>query len=289
LNIQVIGKNNIDFIRYICLDPSVDKETRTLMENGMSNRIKWIKKMMSKGLEILLALEKPRKDVIHYKWVGKMLHSDLAVQNQVPMGLLEYIPIEQALEPVKGKNSLFINCIWILPPFWNTGVARSLMKAFIQNAKQTGGASVIAYEEDRWFGTSIKYLPSSFFKKFGFKEVDKEGSRLLLFLDLGSKSSPEFIKPKAISSIETDKITLDIFFNNQCPWSKYMINIIKEGIKKYPKVEINIINTDDRDMIEQTGISRGIRINGKPVIKRMASWEEVEIQINKIQKKLNKM
>jgi len=286
LNIQVIGKKNLDFISYVCLDPSVDKETRTLMENGMSNRIKWIKKMMSKGLEILVALEKPRKDVIHYKWVGKMLHSDLAVENQVPMGLLEYIPIEQALEPVKGKNSLFINCIWILPPFWNTGVARSLMKTFIQRAKQTGGASVIAYDEDRWFGTSIKYLPSTFFKKFGFKEVDKDESRILMFLDLDSNTHPEFIKPKATSSIETDIITLDIFFNSQCPWSKYMINTIKKGMKKYPKVEINIINTDDRNIIEQMGISRGIRINGKPVIKRMVSWEEVETQINKIQNEI---
>ncbi len=286
MNIQVIGKNNIDFISYICLDPSVDKETRTLMENGMSNRIKWIKKMMSQGLEILVAHEKPRKDVIHYKWVGKMLHSDLAVQNQVPMGLLEYVPIEQALEPVKGKNSLFINCIWILPPFWNTGTAKSLMNVLIQKANQTGGASIIAYEGDKWFGTSIKYLPSKFFKKFGFQEVDKDGSRMLLFLDLGSNSPPEFIIPETPPFIEKDKITLDIFFNSQCPWSRYMINTIKEGIKNYPKVEINIINTDNRDIIKKTGISRGIKINGKPVIKRMASWEEIEIQINKIQKEI---
>ncbi|MFX1574356.1 MAG: GNAT family N-acetyltransferase [Promethearchaeota archaeon] len=286
MNIQVIRKNDLNLIDRICLDPSVDKETRTLMENGMSNRIKWIKTMMSKGLEILVALEETREDVIHYKWVGKIKHSDLAVENQVPMGSLEYLPIEQAFEPVKGKFSLFINCIWILPPFWNTGVARSLMKAFIQKAKQIGGASVIAYDEDRWFGTSIRYLPSNFFKKFGFKEVDKDESRLLMFLDLGSNTPPEFIKPKTISSIESDIITLDIFFNSQCPWSIYMVNTIKEGIKKYPKVELNLINTDDRDVIEQTGISRGIRINGIPVIKRMASWEEVETQLNKIQNEI---
>ncbi|MFX1311792.1 MAG: GNAT family N-acetyltransferase [Promethearchaeota archaeon] len=286
MNIQQIDINNTKLISRICLDPSVDKETRILMEDGMSNRIKWIKKMMSKGLEILVALEKPRKDIIHYKWVGKMLHSDLAIDNQVPMGLIEYIPIEQALEPVKGKNSLFINCIWILPPFWNTGVARSLMDAFILKAKQIGSASVIAYEGDRWFGTSIRYLPSTFFKKFEFKVVDKDESRLLMFLDLSSNKNPEFIKAKGISSIESEIITLDLFFNNQCPWSKYMINTIKEGIRNYPNVEINIINTDDRDTIEKMGISRGIRINGKPVIKRMASWEEIEIQINKIQKKV---
>ena len=283
MKIQTVTEDKLDLICAICLDPSVDQGTRDLMENGMDERICWIKKMMPKGLEILVALEKPRQEKIHYKWVGKMLHSDLAIHGQVPMGLLEYLPIEHALEPVKGKNSLFINCIWILPPFWNRGVAKSLMKTFIQKAKQTGGASVIAYEGDRWFGTSIKYLPSNFFKKFGFKEVERDGSRALLFLDLGSKIPPKFIFSETTPYIEKDKITLDIFFNSQCPWSKYMINTIKEEIKKYPKVKINTVNTDQRNLIEQIGISRGIRINGKPFIKRMASWEEIKTVVDKIQ------
>jgi hypothetical protein len=279
MKIHTITEENLEIVSSICLDPSVDKETRDLMETGMDERISWIKKMMSKGLEILIVLEKPRKEEIHYKWVGKMLHSDLSVQGQVPLGLLEYIPIEHALEPVKGKKSLFINCMWILPPFWLKGAGTALVESYINNAKKYGGASVIAYDGDKWFGTSIKYMPSNFFKKFGFKEVDRHGSRVLLFLDLGSHSQPRLIMPSFNSSDNYETLTLDIYFNNQCPWSRYMINTIKKGIQIYSNIDLNIVNMDNRKLIEKFGISRGICLNGKPIFNRMASWNEIKPEI----------
>ena len=286
MEIQTITEDKLDLICAVCLDPSVDKETRDLMESGMDDRISWIKKMMPKGLEVLVALEKPRQEKIHYKWVGKMLHSDLAVHGQVPMGLLEYIPIEHTLEPVKGNDSLFINCMWILPPFWLTGVGKALIESFIERAKQYGAASVIAYDGDKWFGTSIQYMPSSFFKKFGFKEVDRDGSRVLLFLDLGTSKQPKFILPRLKVSNKSKKLNFNIFFNNQCPWSKYMVNTVKKEVEKFPNLMFNIINTDDRKLIENLGISRGVCLNGNPIFNRMASWKEIKVEFDKYRIKL---
>jgi len=282
LKIQVVNIDELDYISSICLDPSVDKKTRNLMENGMDDRINWIKKMKLKELEILVATEKPTEEIIQYKWVGKIQHSDLAIINNVPMGLLEYVPVEYALEPIIGKNSLFINCMWILPPFWKIGVATALINEFINKAKKYGGGCVIAYDGDKWFDTSIKYMPSSYFKQFGFKEVDKEGTRILLFLDLGSNSPPKFIPSKSENVSKKNLLTLDLFYNSQCPWSWFMINSVKNNLKRYPNINLNLINTDDRKIIEKYGISRGIRINGKPVIKRMATWNEIKYEIDKV-------
>ncbi|MFX0155538.1 MAG: GNAT family N-acetyltransferase [Candidatus Hodarchaeota archaeon] len=281
MKIHVITKDKLDLICAICLDPSVDQETRYLMEDGMDNRISWIKDMMPKGLEILVALENPRHEKIHYKWVGKMLHSDLAIQGHVPMGLLEYLPIEYALESVEGKDSLFINCMWVLPPFWNKGVGKALIESFIERAKKYSGACVITYKGDSWFGTSIKYMPSSFFEKFGFIEVDREGSRGLLFLDLGSKSQPKLIHPKIMEQKINKKMNFEIFSNNQCPWSRYMINTFKKELAKYSNINITIINTNKRETVQKLGISRGASINGIPLIKRMASWEEIKQDFEK--------
>jgi len=264
MKIQTITEDKLDLINAICLDPSVDKETRRLMENGMDRRICWIKKMIPKGLEILVAFDEPREEILHYKWVGKMLHSDLAVQGEVPMGLLECIPIEHALEPLTGKSTLFINCIWILPPFWHSGVGTALVKSFIERAKKYGGASVIAYDGDNWFGTSIKYMPLSFFTKFDFKE--------------------KIILPELNEPLKTEKINLEIFFNSQCPWSIYMINTVRKDLEKAPNININLVNTDDNELIKRLGISRGISLDGQPIIKRMASCEEIRIEIEKYQK-----
>ncbi|MFX1418203.1 MAG: GNAT family N-acetyltransferase [Promethearchaeota archaeon] len=285
MEIEVVTKDKLDIICSVCLDPSVDKETRDLMENGMEERICWIKDMIPKGLKIIVASEKPRDEKIHYKWVGKMLHSDLAVHGRVYMGLLEYLPIEHVLEPVDGENSLFINCMWILPPFWLMGVGKALLESFIESAMQHGGASVLAYEGDRWFGTSIKYMPTSFFKKFGFKEVDRDGSRILLYLDLGSSSPPKLIFPKFKEFHKTEKLKLTIFSNSQCPWSKYMINTIRKEVEKYSNLNLNFHHTDDSELIKDLGISRGVYLNGNPIIKRMASWEEIKLEIDNYNKK----
>lgn len=285
MRIKMAMEAELDYVCAICLDPSIGKKSRQTMQKGMAARIRWIKQMLPKGLEIFFALEKPKSEKIKYKWAGEMLHSDLAVHGWVPKGLLESVPIEYALEPVKGKKSLFINCIWILPPFWHMGVAKDLIESFIQRAQQVGGASVLAFEGDKWFGTSIKYMPASFFKRFGFKEVARDGSRVLLFLDLGANEPPKLLSPKTRRYDEKDEITIDVLFNSQCPWSKLMVDSLKTNIKKYPVMTVNLVKTDDRKTIEEFGMARGVCINGDPVIRRMASWNEIRSEVEKCLKR----
>ena len=76
------------------------------MKEHMEKRLTWIEEMWSKGLEIIVALS-PRRS---------------------KKGLIEYMPIEVAPEPVKGKSSLFINCIWVLPRFKKMGIGEGLMQ-----------------------------------------------------------------------------------------------------------------------------------------------------------------
>jgi len=168
----------------------------------------------------------------------------LVIQDKIPKGLIEYVPIKFAPEPVKGENSLFIDCIWVLPQFWHTGTAKSLLEKLVEDAKLYGGASVLAYEEDKWFGF-FPYMPATFFKKFGLKEVCRDRSRVLLYRDLGANKPPSLISPKNKTIEKDDKLVLDSFFNSQCPWSGWMVSKIKRNIKKHDAI-INEINTDDR-------------------------------------------
>lgn len=135
----------------------------------------------------------------------------------------------------------------------------------------------MAYEGDKWFGF-FPYMPVSFFNKYGFREVDRDQTRVLLHLDLGADEPPSLIHPKAKVIAKDDKLVLDAFYNSQCPWSKWMVSKIKRYMKKYGAA-VNEINTDNKEVIEEYGISRGVCINGTPVIKRMASWKEVDVAV----------
>jgi GNAT superfamily N-acetyltransferase len=272
MRIHEVSPDELDYVAAVCLDPSIPPKWREAMQPYMHARKEWLKRMMSKGLRVSVALEN-REKAINILGTRNAKFKDMVVKNKFPEGLIEYVPIEHAPEPVKGRKSLFINCIWIVPPFWRRGIARALVKTVIEKGKARGGVTVLAYEGDRWFGF-FPYMPADFFRKFGFKEVDRDGSRVLLHLDLGAKQHPSIILPEA-GRLKSGKSVVDIFFSSQCPWSGWMVDRIKRNMTKCD-VMINTVNTDDRKVIEKHGMSRGVRINGVPAVRRMASWKEIE-------------
>ncbi|MFX1482459.1 MAG: GNAT family N-acetyltransferase [Promethearchaeota archaeon] len=258
ISIHEITSNELDIVTGICLDPSVPKTWKKAMKSSMEARKSWLASMMLHGLTVAIALG-PRG--------GKK-------------GLIEYVPIQLASEPVKGRTTLFINCLWVVPPAWEKGIAKALLRYAIDDGRKTGGISVLAYEGDKWFGY-FPYMPASFFGKFGFKEVDRDGSRVLLHLDLGGDDQPSLIPPRTRQMHDTSTSTVEILFNNQCPWSGWMVDKAKRALKRYD-VTVTSINTDDRKMVEKFGLSRGVIINGKPVIKRMATVKEIESAVKEI-------
>lgn len=279
MRIREVSPEELDFVSAVCLDPSVPRRWREIMEPCMVDRKNWLKAMMAKGLQVSVVLEKPEV-------VAKSLESKIervkakAVRGSVAKGLIEYVPVEFTCEPVEGGSGLFINCIWVVPPFWRRGVARALLERCIENARAHGGASVLAYDGDKWFGF-FPYMPASFFEKFGFKEVDRDGSRVLLHLNLGDDERPRLIRAKTRKTGKSDKLVVDVFYSSQCPWSGWMVDKVKRCMKKYGAV-VNAINTDDRTVIEEYGLSRGVCINGKPLFKRMASWKEIDFAVKQV-------
>jgi GNAT superfamily N-acetyltransferase len=228
------------------------------MKEHMEKRLKWIEEMMVKGLEVVVALG-PIKS---------------------KKGLIEYLPIEDAPEPVKGEHSLFINCIWVLPRHSTAGIGKGLLQRFLEAAREVGGATVLAYEGDKWFDY-FDYMPAAFFRKFGFEEVSRNQTRVLLHLDLGAHEAPMLISPKKREKSAKDKVALDVFCNSQCPWCGWMADNVRKGMRKYPGVTLNVIDTDPRETIERYGLARGVSINGEPIIKRMTTWKEVKSVLDK--------
>ena len=276
MQILEVSAEELDYVARLCLDPFMPPTWREAMQPAMDVRKEWLKDMMHKGLQVLVALEES-DDVLRSLSVRNRKIRELVIRGRVPKGLIEYVPIEFAPEPVRGGKSLFVNCIWVLPKFWSGGVAKGLMERFIEDAKAYGGASVLAYDGDKWFGF-FPYMPASFFEKFGFKEVDRDGSRVLLHLNLGDDERPRLIRAKTRKTGKSDKLVVDVFYSSQCPWSGWMVDKVKRCMKKYGAV-VNAINTDDRTVIEEYGLSRGVCINGKPLFKRMASWKEIDFAV----------
>jgi len=257
LEFRKITEEEFPYVSYLCLW-GISRRQKEAMKEHMEKRLKWIEEMMPKGLEIIVALG-PRKS---------------------KKGLIEYLPIEDAPETVHGELSLFINCVWILPRHSKAGVGKGLVQHFLKAAKEVGGATVLAYEGDKWFDY-FDYMPVDFFTRFGFEEVSRDGTRVLLHLDLGAHKAPKLIFPKSRKKSEKDEAAMDVFCNSQCPWCGWMVDNVRRNVRKYPGVTLSVIDTDPREIIERYGMARGISINRDPVIKRMATWKEVKSVLDK--------
>lgn len=255
MQVRVLSEQDLDIVASICLDPSVPAKWREIMKPSMDARKEWLRAMMPKGLQVTVVLG-PKKE---------------------RKGLIEHVPIQLASEPVSGTKSLFINCIWVVEAFWHTGVAKPLMEHCINRAEEFGGLSALAYDGDKWFGF-MPYMPSSFFEKFGFNVVERDESRVLLHLDLGGDERPLLITPKTRALDKGDETVVEVLFNTQCPWSGWMVEKVRKSMKKYGAA-VEAVNTDDRDVVVEYGLSRGVCVNGKPVIKRMATVKEVEAAV----------
>jgi hypothetical protein len=297
MEIRELKADELDIAILPCVDPGF----RKTLKQGMALRREFLKKMMGKGLSILVALEDSGgKEKIDYPGIGEVKTKDLSSKGKIIAGLIEYLPIEETNFPVRGKDLAFIDCIWVITPFWKKGVARDLMRSFFEktHARNFSGAAVIAYKKESWWGF-FDYMPGWFFQKFGFREVDRDrsssmecpplggperlgfgqiernGNSILMLKNYKNAKPPKFILPKSKSISKSGKTKAKLFWSGQCPYSWWVKKLTEKEFGRNANIELSFVNTDDRKTVEKSGITFGLTINGKTIYNRIPSWDEV--------------
>ncbi len=274
MQIKEIKEDELDFAVLPCADPGF----RKTLKQGMALRKEFLKKKMREGLSILVALEEPgEEEIINYPGVGQVNTKDLSVNGKIVAGLIEYLPIEKANFPVNGKNIAFIDCIWVIPPFWRKGVAKNLMENFVEktHGQRFSGAAVIAYEKESWWGF-FDYMPGWFFQKFGFTQVQRDGNSILMLKDYKDARPPKLILPELMSASKPGKAKVDLFWSGQCPYSWWVRKLTEREFARTPNIKLSLVNTDNRKIVEKSGVTFGLTINGKIIYNRIPSWDEAK-------------
>ena len=109
---------------------------------GRCNKIRWLKTQFKKGLRARM----------------------LVAPGGRPCGYIEYVPGEYAWRGVDAAGYLFIHCVWTFyKQYQHKGVARSLVQAAVEEARQTGrdGVAVVA-REGPWLAGPALFLANGF-------------------------------------------------------------------------------------------------------------------------------
>ncbi len=220
-------------------------------------------------------------------WFSKMkdkgLRVKLAVENNKVYGMIQYVPIEHAF--IEGKDSYFIHCIWVhgykkgVGNHQKKGIGKSLLKAAEDDARSLNSKGLAAW------GVSLPFwMKASWFKKQGYRKIEKNGMAVLLWKPFTEDATPpKWIKEKKKPGKTTDKVSVTCFINGWCPAQNLSYERAKRASLDFgDKVEFREINTFDREVYLEWGISDALFIDGKQVrTGPPPSYEKIQKKIAK--------
>jgi GNAT superfamily N-acetyltransferase len=215
------------------------------------------------------------KEAGNYKelWYERMKDKGLAVklaqdENGRVGGMIQYIPIEHSF--TTGEDLYVIKCIWVhgyqkgRGNFQGRGMGKALIQAAEADARSRGAKGMVAW------GIPLPFwMKASWFKKQGYTRVDKMGllGQVLLWKPFSDDAvPPRWIRMKKKPESIPGKVKVTSFLNGWCPAQ----NIVHERAKKASEefgnlVEFEEIQTINRDVFLEWGISDALYINGKSV------------------------
>ncbi|MBN2030527.1 GNAT family N-acetyltransferase [bacterium] len=227
----------------------------------------WYEKIKDKGLRVKLALDEKGE-------VG---------------GMIQYIPVEYA--PIEGTDLYFVNCIWVhghkkgRGNFQKKGMGKALIRAAEEDVKTKGAEGLAAW------GLALPiWMKASWFKKQGYRKVDRQGIQVLLWKPFMQDAiPPKWIRQKKKPEKQKGKVVVTALLNGWCSAQ----NIIFERAKRAAaelgdRVVFQEINTFNRDTFLEWGISDALFIDDKQMTSGPPpSYKKIKKRIAKRMKKIS--
>ena len=226
---------------FVCLEDWSDE----IKEAGNHKEI-WYSRMKDKGLRVKLALDDSGT-------VG---------------GMIQYTPIEHST--VEGKDLYFIYCIWVhgykqgRGDFRRQGMGKALLQTAEDDVRALGSKGIVA-----WGLRLPIWMKASWFKKYGYRVVDKEGIQALLWKPFTVDAvPPKWIRQARTPSVVTNKVTITAFHSGWCPAQSLAVERARRVAQESElrdKVALQEIDTFDPTVFREWGIADALFVDNKQV------------------------
>ena len=216
------------------------------MAEAGDHKARWYHTMSDRGLRVKLALD----------------------DQGVPIGMIQYLPIEHSM--ALGSDLYMIMCIWVhghkegVGNQQGHGTGKALIAAAEDDARELGAKGIAA-----WGLVFPIWMNARWFKKRGYRSVDRQGMRSLVWKPFtGDATPPRWIERGPKPSSVGGKVTVTAFINGWCPAQ----NIVYERAKKAAAALGDDVMFESYDTMEQAAmIVRGesdcVYLDGKPLQK----------------------
>lgn len=164
-------------------------------------------------------------------WLKEQFEAGLVFLKSSERGkcFIEYIPAENAWNPINADEYMFIDCLWVSGAFKGHGYATDLLNACINDAKEKekNGLCILSAAKKKPFLADPNFL-----KYKGFMVCDEADNGIQLwYLPFRENVSIPKFKECALHP-HIDEQGYVLYYTNQCPFNAKYVPIIEKIAKE---------------------------------------------------------
>ena len=178
-------------------------------------------------------------------WLADRFDDGLVFLKSVERGkcFIEYIPAENAWNPILAENYMYIDCLWVSGSFKGHGYSNDLLEECIKDSKDKGktGLCILSSAKKRPFLSDPKYLTYK-----GFKVCDEADNGIQLwYLPFSSGAiAPKF--KDCAKHPHTDEPGYVLYYTSQCPFNGKYVPVL-ETLSKDEGVPFKAIHLQSKE------------------------------------------
>ena len=165
------------------------------------------------------------------EWLSDRFDEGLVFLKSVERGkcFIEYIPAENAWNPINAPGYMYIDCLWVSGSFKGHGYSNDLLNECIQDSKDKGkkGLCMLAAAKKKPFLADPKFLTAK-----GFKVCDEADNGIQLwYLPFDQKADAPSFKECAKHPYIDEKGYV-LYYTNQCPFNAKYVPVLEDTARK---------------------------------------------------------
>ena len=175
-------------------------------------------------------------------WLRDRFDDGLVFLKSVERGkcFIEYIPAENAWNPIDADGYTYIDCLWVSGAFKGHGYSNELLDECVKDSKANGrkGLCILSSEKKKPFLADPAYLAHK-----GFSVCDEADNGIQLWYLPFEKTAeaPKF--KECAKHPHTDEAGYVLYYTHQCPFNAKYVPIVEETAKangvKFKAILIN--------------------------------------------------
>lgn len=164
-------------------------------------------------------------------WLKERFDDGLVFLKSTERGkcFIEYIPAENAWNPIIAEGYMYIDCLWVAGSFKGNGYSTDLLNACIEDSRAKGkkGLCILSSAKKKTFLSDPKYL-----KYKGFSVCDEADNGIQLwYLPFAENAAlPQF--KECAKHPHTDEMGFVLYYTSQCPFNAKYVPVIAEIAKE---------------------------------------------------------